>query len=243
MHGNSRSSCAKGTKSQPPMVALVAAVLSMAGCATTPSQPPPPVTSTVNVPQFSYADGTTPVQKKGGVTVELIPATYDASRRVKTEERNKPRPFLHVVSDPNRETIRWFDKVETPYYVPEPQNLRFTVKLTNQLDGTLRMAGSIVTYQVDGQALQVPAANYAQFAQSIIPRRQTIETVIDGPPVERLKDSGQVFVSIDDVITKRDAAGNPAERSNFEWMFSYSMKPITKSDQVTVTPMVETRRK
>jgi hypothetical protein len=62
--------------------------------------------------------------------------------------------------------------------------------------------------------------------------------------VDQLKETGgQVFVSIDDIITERDAAGNPVKRSNFEWIFSYSMERVTKTDQITVTPMVETRRK
>ena len=184
------------------------------------------------------------LQQKSGVSIELIPVTYGVARRIKTEEKDKPRPFLYFEPEPNRETIRWFDKIETPYYVPDPPILRFAVKISNQMDSTLRLAGSIVTYQVDGKPLQVPAANYAEFVSALIPRRQTVETFINGPPVNQLKDTGgQVFVSIDDIITERDRAGNPVQRSNFEWVLSYSMERVTKSDQITVTPMVETRPK
>jgi len=223
---------------------LAAAGVVLVGCETTPTGPPPSVTSSVNIPRLSYTEGATSLQQKSGVSIELTPVTYDLARRVKTEQKDKPRPFLWTEDDPNRETIRWFDKIETPYFVPNPPNLRFAVKISNQMDGTLRLAGSIVTYQVDGKPLQVPAANYAEFVSSIIPRRQTIETFVNGPPVNQLKETGgQVLVSIDDIITERDAAGNPTKRSNFEWIFSYSMEPVTKTDQITVTPMVETRRK
>lgn len=225
--------------------AVIAAVFSVTSCATKPPPAAPPsANSSVNIPRLSYTEGAGAVQTKSGVSVELIPVPYTAAKRVKTEERDKPRPFLYIEPDPNRVTVRWFDKVETPYYVAEPANLRFAVKINNQMDGTLRMAGSIVTYQVDGKPLQVPAANYAEFVASIIPRRQNIETFINGPPVDQLKETGgKVLVSIDDVITERDAAGNPTKRSNFEWIFSYSMERVTKTDLITVTPMVETRPK
>jgi len=223
---------------------LAAAGVVLVGCETTPTAPTPSVNSSVNIPRLSYTEGAAALQTKSGVSVELIPVTYGLAKRVKTAEQDKSRPFLYIEPDANRETVRWFDKVETPYYVPDPPNLRFAVKIGNQMDGTLRLAGSIVTYQVDGKPLQVPAANYAEFVSSIIPRRQTVETFINGPPVNQLKETGgQVFVSIDDIITERDAAGNPTKRSNFEWIFSYSMERVTKSDQITVTPMVETRRK
>jgi len=235
--------CLVSSRILAPVTTFLAIAIALAGCATT-SQPPPPVTSTVRVPTFSYTEDASAVQKKGGVTIELIPASYDVTKQVKSEERDKPKPFMYVEPDPNRETFRWFDKVETPYYVPNPPNLLFAVKITNQMDGTLRMAGSIVTYQVDGRPLQVPLVRYAQFQSSIVPRRQTVETSIEGPPLDELKDDGgQVFVSIDDVITERDAAGNPTRRANFEWIFSYSMESITKTDQITITPMKETRQR
>jgi len=104
------------------------------------------------------------------------------------------------------------------------------------------MAGSIATYSVDNQVLKVPPENYAEFAATIIPRGQTAEATVKGPPVSALRDAGgTVFVSLDEVVTDVDAAGRPTKTSNFEWHLSYSMNQVEKSDTVRKTPMTESR--
>lgn len=217
------------------LVAFLVAML--AGCATTP--PPPPETRTIEygIPEFSYEADAKPVQKKEGITISLVPVSYTTERKIKIEDGQMRPPPFEIFKDPNKEIIGVFDRAEIPYYVIVPSNLQFALKITNQLDHTLRMAGSVVSYNVDGKIVNVPQENYIEFINSIIPRGQEKETSISGPPISVLKDSGVILITVDDVPTVLDKASKVEKTSNFEWVLTYKMKKESKTETIKITEM------
>ena len=161
-------------------------VVLLAGCKT--AQPiQRSITVTYAVPAFHFEPETRAVQKLGGITMQLAPVTYRVEERVRETKHNLRHSHARVY-DPRLkrsvetgEVITNFDSIQTPYYAVEPSHVTFHVKITNQLDHVLRLAGSVVVFNVNGQVISVPQKNYSKLANAIVDWLQpTAAYVVDG---------------------------------------------------------------
>lgn len=186
-----------------------------------------PVNVSYKIPEILPVDSAQQMQERSGIKISIVPAAFSAERKSKTEYEMKPA--LIVINDQYN-----FDKREIPYYVVSPDILKFKLKLYNNLSHVFRPAGTIVSFLVDGKMVSLEKAGYENFISAIILPRQEQEYEILGPPIATLPDSCTIAFLLFDMITKTDAAGNPTEKSNFEWYFTYRIKGVTVEDTVRV---------
>jgi len=217
-------------------------VVLLAGCKT--AQPiQRSITVTYAVPAFHFEPETRAVQKLGGITMQLAPVTYRVEERVRETKHNLRHSHARVY-DPRLkrsvetgEVITNFDSIQTPYYAVEPSHVTFHVKITNQLDHVLRLAGSVVVFNVNGQVISVPQKNYSKLANAIVPRGQELEVTIVGPDLDSLPVSGTIGISVDDVVVAVDDAGTAVKRAHFEWVLKYARPSVSKTVNAITIPM------
>jgi hypothetical protein len=173
------------------------------------------------MPVLTALPQTKPSQGKGGILISLAPVSYNAARLTKTVD-TPYRPFL---ADEN---TRYFNRSEIPHSVVEPSNLRFSLTISNKLDRVFRGAGSVVSLNVNNNALAVNQSGYESLLNLIVTPRGQAQVDINGPELKTLPDSCTIALFIYDVVTDVDAAGNPTKKENFEWYFKYSTETKTE---------------
>jgi hypothetical protein len=185
-------------------------------------------------PTFKFAADTQVVQKRGGVVMRLEPFVNRVHRREVESRENELFGQLHGVQDGRKKTelITSFELVKTPKYELDPPNLMFSVKITNQLGHTLRLAESIVNISVNGAEFRVRRDGHAEFLNAIIPRGHEEEVFITGPRFETLSDVSTIRIAIDDVVTEVDEANNATKRTHFEWILTYRKSKVSESDYI-----------
>ena len=167
------------------------------------------------------------IRKKDGIRVSVVPYQFNAKTVAYREYRDVPTLF--VVKNQYRGETRQIPSVQI-----DPGNLRFKVRINNRLERVLRLAGAVVAYEVAGRTENVASANYQEFLNGIILPRQEAEFDLGGPALSVLKDQTTMGLFIYDVVTATDAAGNPTQRSNFEWYFTVRMEPRTQQADSSV---------
>jgi hypothetical protein len=214
---------------------LVMVMVVVAGCASAPPPPPENVQATIacEMPTTTPLQETKEMQTKGGIQIIVamqpflcvqafhqtsVPARMDFGEAVLASQTHKGQRYV--------ETTR------TPYFEVQPQRLKVTVKVVNQLSRVFRGAGAVVQFTVAGKTWANKQEDYAEFTNVIIPPRGEQQIEIYGPPVEAIPKQANLGLFLYDVVTKTDAAGNITEKQNFEWYYSYGRQ--TKEEQAPV---------
>ncbi|MEO0228187.1 MAG: hypothetical protein ABIL70_09090 [candidate division WOR-3 bacterium] len=186
-----------------------------------------PIDVSYTVPEILPVDSAQQMQERSGIKISITPVAFSAERKIKATYEQKPT--LLVINDQYN-----FDKREIPYYDVSPETLIFKLKLYNNLGHVFRPAGTVVSFLVDGKMVALDKAGYENFLSAIILPRQEQEYEIIGPPIATLPDSCTIAFLLFDMITQTDAAGNPTEKTNFEWYYTYRAKKVTVADTVKV---------
>jgi hypothetical protein len=178
------------------------------------------------MPIFTALPETKELQSKGGIQVSLTPISYqcrqDHEVSVKEVETDVSRATSGIVRQlPPTPGARFVEVTTTPRLKVAPDNLRFVVKINNQLPRVFRGAGTVVQFNVGGKLVAVDQTGYADLANIIVPPRTEQQVNIYGPPLSTLPDETTVGLFLYDVVTRTDAAGNITEKQNFEWYFKY----------------------
>jgi hypothetical protein len=119
--------------------------------------------------------------------------------------------------------------------VVTPDMVGFKVKIYNRLERVLRLAGTVVSFQVAGKTADVPKARYENFLNGIILPRQEAEYEVGGPNLAALPDNATLAFLLYDIVTATDAAGNPTKRSNFEFFYTLSRQDKEQEASVGVS--------
>ena len=153
-----------------------------------------------------------------------------------------------------REIVKWesyatyiYNKTTTPTYeIPEAQDIKFTINVENKMGHILYLDKSVVAVKINGKLVQWDDQRYTFLSKDIlILPNEKMDFPIIIPSVKTSKvspfDTGPVMtspseitLSIYDVVTGTDKAGNPLERMNFEWVFQYTEEEITEQRQITI---------
>ena len=197
---------------------VLALILGSCGCAGTgggSSKPALPTTTTVQVtkPAIQAATGTEYTRVVDGVSITVTPTAFSERELVRRTMQEKPS--MITMNDQSTWKV-----TDTPVIVYEPQGLELTLKITNNLDHVLRLAGSVVTLNVD--AKPQPTAGLDELGRVVLIPNQSWEGKLVGPASSTMPDQCAVVFSIYDVVTAVDAANNPTKRTNFEWIFAYT---------------------
>jgi len=215
-----------------------------------PSQPvdlePSEITVTYEMPVVRILEGYSELQEKEGISISVVPGNFTKMKLTRTRCDWVGTSLERLIGKEENDVLpdaqTYYKVVRIPYYEIQPENLIFNIKIYNHLDRVLRLAGTIVAFQVDGKMIHVDKANYQEFIDGFIIPRQEAEYQIYGPAINTISDTCNVALLLYDIVTKTDEAGNPTKKSNFEWYFNYKntmMSERVKENVVgrTMTPV------
>ena len=193
-------------------------ILSLCGCASTgggSAKPMAATTTTLQVtkPAIQAASGSEYTKVVDGVSITVTPTAFNERELVRRTMQEKPS--MITMND----QITW-KVTDTPVVAYEPQGIELTLKITNNLDHVLHLAGSVVTLNVDAKPQSTSGLD--EFSRVVLIPNQSWEGKLVGPACSMLPDQCAVDFSIYDVVTAVDAANNPTKRTNFEWVFAYT---------------------
>lgn len=202
---------------------LVVFTVALVGCATVDTTPPPSSKKILRyrLPILTPVEPDKQDQEKDGIRISVAPYTYSANTVVHKEYRLIPS--LITVNNQQPAEVR-----EIPSIAITPDTVRLKVKIYNQLERVLRLQGTVVSFQVAGKQANVPKARYEDFLNGIILPRQEVEYEVGGPDLSDLPDNATVAFLLYDIVTATDAAGNPTQRSNFEFFYTLSYQDKQK---------------
>lgn len=213
-------------------IAVAAAGFVLAGCETPKSQPPPAQTMEYKLPVLAPVEPDKMTVERDGIKITVTGYPYGTTRTSRKEYR--PKAALLVANDQWPAEMR-----EIPAITVHPKDIRFKVKIYNQVEHVLRLAGAVVSFQVAGQTMNVPKARYENFLNGIILPRQEAEYEVGGPDLADLAnpDQAKIALLLYDIVTATDAAGNPTKRSNFEYFYTLSSQSKTEEVHEVITPI------
>ena len=210
------------------------------GCATVPTAGGPSVTTTpVNfkMPTIASVDPGKENQERDGVRVIASAMPFRLERVVRTEYR----PVRSTLILGNQAPV---DRRVISIPDIQPEQLVFKIRINNRLPRVLRLAGTVVAFQVAGRNVNVPQDRYADFVNGIVLPQQETELELRGPSLLELAgsdlnglagDSATVAVLLFDIVTATDAAGNPTRRSNFEFYYRFTLPMHADQYETTTT--------
>lgn len=201
-----------------------------AGCMTMqPEEPAAPQTRAISyeLPTLTPVEPAKQDQERDGIRISIAPYTYSPTETVRREYRRVPSLF--VVNDQVAAEMREIRGIDV-----NPKEVRFKVKISNRLERVLRLQGTVVSFQVAGRSVAVDSSRYEDFLSGIILPRQEMEYEIVGPDLEQVPDGATLAFLLYDIVTATDNAGNPTQRSNFE--FFYTLTREARTAEVTQAP-------
>lgn len=223
------------------ILALIFSGIAFNGCVAPQAQPQPTTTISCAVPTIAGLPGTNgannAAQEKGGVEITVVPVTYQAVKKEKVTMHPIAQPFAAAILVGNQPNVVYVEQTTTPYLVVDPVRLKFTVRVNNKLSRVFRGQGAVVQFNVDGKLIPFDKAklDYTEFLNGIVPPQNEEEFAIYGPRIDSLAGKGTIAINFYDVVTATDVAGNVTERQNYEWIFSYTTKPVEQTVEVTTT--------
>ena len=221
--------------------AILTSAVAVGGCSTMARAPvaPETVAFTCDLPTVTALAETKEYQVKGDVGISVAATSFECNRTTQTSETEVEPSLADSLFLPVQPSVYWsvnkkVEAVTQPAFELSPEKLTFRVKINNQGTRVFRGTGTVVLFNVSGKNLSVERANYARLVDVIVPPRTEQEVTIEGPAFSQLgTESTTMALSLFDVATKTDAAGNITQKQNFEWLYSYSVE--TKQDVGTVT--------
>ncbi len=180
------------------------------------------------VPEVILSSETPAIQERSGVKVVVSLDTF------KCEIAHEPKSEKIGESPDGR--YQYFDDIKEPHLVVTPKIVSFHVTVHNQMSHILRLAGSVISFQMDGKQITLQKEGYKDFMDGIIIPRSAGEYTIQGPPLTALpqgKDQIAIALLIYDVVVETDAAGNATKRENFQWFYTCSLKKVEQKAQLT----------
>ena len=213
-------------------IAPFSLALTLVGCAGLFGEKKPEsqnVELSVPVPKLSPLGDTREAQEKDGVSVSV--ATEPFALAPDDHKQYREVPSFFVVQGKKD-----YEVTTTPGFRVTPGNLRFQVRITNNTDQVLRLAGALVRFNIDGKEAPMDAetGDLRSFADAILAPREQRQFKLSGPRTAALPSPCNVGLFLYGVVTATDPAGNPTRRSNFEWVYRYQTDPEHRTAAVTV---------
>lgn len=205
---------------------LAASGIALVGCETMDTTPQSSSTMLqYRLPTLTPVEPDKQDQEKDGIRVTIAPYTYTAKTVVRKEYRilSPSLSASSFISVGNRAEPQHPAEVkEIPSIAVTPDAVQFKVKIYNRLERVLRLAGTVVSFQVAGKQANVPKARYEDFLNGIVLPRQEVEYEVGGPDLPDVPDNTTIAFLLYDIVTATDPAGNPTQRSNFEFFYTLS---------------------
>lgn len=207
----------------------------LVGCATlfgsgTPKQPQEKsFTVRYTMPTVKPVEGTQEAQDKNGVTIAVSSTPFSPQKIIRKEYKQLPATFvMNGQYD--------YEVTSVPSYTVAPDSVHLKVKVVNNLNQVLRLAGTLVRFNVDGKevSLDPKTAGFESLTNAILTPREQKEFDIVGPKTAELPSDATMALLLYGVVTSTDDAGNPTKRSNYEWYYKVGKQEVVKDDTYEV---------
>ena len=222
-------------------------VLALAGgCNVQPG--PPAAVPTVPVPTLTPVNGTSPTQDRGGLTVSVVPAPYTLVQQdvvtldqVGEATRTTYPDGAVAVQTP----VRTMRRTRTPTAVPTPDRVAFTVTIVNRLPHVFRGQGMLAQFVTGGQP--AAAGDAGELTAAVVPPGGQQQVMVYGPPLSSIAVGTTVGLTLYDMVTATDAAGNATERQTMTWSYAYGVQnqpmpniggPVTEDYDEPIGPSI-----
>jgi len=130
-----------------------------------------------------------------------------------------------------------YKKTMTPYYEIPKQDLVFSIFAENHLGHILCLDRSVATLEINGKLVYWNQVRYlllsSLFSDIILPEEKSPAITIS-TPIDSLPSPSNIVLSIYDIVTDMDAAGNPTERLSYKWEYQYNVEKIAKQEKIEV---------
>jgi hypothetical protein len=177
------------------------------------------------LPVVKPVEGTQELQDRNGVMISVSSAPFVPRKTIGATYKQLPTSF--VMNDQYN-----YEVISTPRYSVSPDNVRFKVKVVNNLNQVVRLAGTVVRFNVDGKevTLDPKTSGSESFGNAILTPREQKEFDILGPRTLELPNDATLGLMLYGVVTQTDDAGNPTKRSNYEWFYKVGREDVVKSE-------------
>ena len=201
-------------------------------CASAPPPPPPVSTEPLRCeqPVLVIEEEQTPArQVQADITIVASIDAPECERAVEVRHEHRNPGLTEFLTGPdNRQFYQTRFETEVLRIAADGFAMEFTI--TNQTERVFRGEGAVWAVIRDGNSLPVTADGLVTL--TVLPGRSGTLRVSGIPlPVAGQGTEESVYVlSLYDVVTRRDEAGNPAGRSNFEWIYALRYQNIEQGD-------------
>jgi hypothetical protein len=210
-------------------IILLSALTFVGGCQlpTQQARTPQMRTLTYQLPVITPVEPEKQDQEKDGIRISVAPYSYTTKQTIRREIQ--PIPTLIIVNNQQPAELREIPSIEI-----QPGEVRFKIKINNRHERVLRLAGTVVSFQVAGKTVAVSKAKYDDFLSGIILPRQEGEYEIAGPDLAAVPENATIGLFLYDIVTATDQAGNPTQRSNFEFYYTLSRESKTMEAPIAI---------
>lgn len=209
------------------LILLFIGILFLIASASTPKQTNIPQTRSIREPSLVPVENYPETIEKNGVRISVEPYEFTIVKKMKTILRPKSS-FISVKGK------QYYTVTNTPVTIT-PAKLKFKVRINNNLEHVLRLAGSVLAFQVNNKSIATDSKSHNNFLNGIILPRQESEFIIYGPKISTLSENDPIAFLLFDLTTKTDSAGNATERTNFEWFYKVHFENVTVQVPPTTT--------
>jgi hypothetical protein len=178
------------------------------------------------------------VQNKGGVTVTCEVNEFSVDKTFKTDRKA-------TFADGNSPNSDVFETIKRPSVFVNPDNITFKITVKNNQDRTLKLIEVPIVLIVDGVQYTIPNDYLIDWKNALIVKGFSKEYFVKGPQTSTLKNAKVIYLSINDIPTSLDKAGNILSKDNFEWYFECSLEnksTIEKNEYSYETTPIESKQ-
>ncbi|GAB4500442.1 MAG: hypothetical protein OHK0019_38860 [Saprospiraceae bacterium] len=186
---------------------------------------PTPYEITYELPALKAVEQTKQDQVKGGVTVSCEVTPFEA---VKTMYEEKEI----VTADPNKPGYDIFKVHAKARYEVKPDDVWFNIRIKNNQDRILKLKDVAIVILVDGVAYNIPDEAKQEWVGGMLVKGFEKTQKIKGPKISGLATDKIVYVSINDVPTAYNAAGEVTKKENFEWYYQVTREKVKKQEMI-----------
>lgn len=187
------------------------------------------------LPKLTALGTTEATQTKGSVTVAVSTSPFEVKKRTCKKYKQLPATWVTNEQYP-------YEVTSIPYAEVQPSKLVFRVRVVNGLNQVMRLAGSLVRFQIDGKevTLKDPTA-IDRFTSNVLAPGESKELELEGPRINAIPEKANVALMLFGIVTETDAAGNPSKRESFEYYFrleseTREIMAETMVEEMTFTP-------
>lgn len=186
---------------------------------------PTPYEITYELPLLKAVEQTKQDQVKGGVMVSCEVTPFEAVKTIYEEKEI-------FTADPEKPGYDIYKVGARARYEVKPDDVWFNIRIRNNQDRILKLKDVAIVMLVDGVAYNIPEEAKQDWVGGMLVKGFEKTQRIRGPKISGLATDKIVYVSVNDVPTAYNAAGEVTKKENFEWYYQVAREKVTRQEMM-----------